>query len=322
MSLRSVLRSAGDTLRFLGRFLIPRPLRRILRRLLNPVLDLPFARDEANGFLPWIIACMLALCGLMLCGALSLHMGLGQSRAHYGGQISVQVPHSASQERQADAVLGVLRRYEGVKGAHIVAHEQVKEALAPWLGTGAALDVLPLPTLVEAERREGGTLDAASLEQAIAQVAPDAELDLNQHWVEQFLGFARMLEALALLIAALIIGLSLAVLVLAVRTSFRLHGKAITLLHSFGATDGYIARQFAINAFLLALRGATIGAAAAATVYLLVHLLTTRFAIAALPVPAFTFAHAAALLTLPAVTSLAAWMTARRAVLATLRRLP
>jgi cell division transport system permease protein len=161
-------------------------------------------------------------------------------------------------------VLAVLRSTPGVARAEPLNRSQVADLLAPWLGSSALIDALPVPQLVDVTLAPRATIDTASLAGRLADAAPGTTLDDHGRWLGQLLRLATLASLTALVIVGVVaISAVIAVTVIAVtittRAGLALHHEAIDLLHLIGAEDRYIAREFGREALLLGLRGSLVG---------------------------------------------------------------
>jgi cell division transport system permease protein len=234
--------------------------------------DIPFARDEANRLLPWIIGCMAGLAALMLALAATLHTDIAGRHNDYRRTVTVQLPPDmAADTKRAGALLKALSNLDGVTDAELLDKSEVKQRVSPWFSDPALVDTLPLPTVIDITLSSGSSAETqetiAQLKERIGRDYPGADFDAHEAWTEHLGSFARFIEITAGAMAVLMLGAMAAIIVLSTRTAFRLHLRTVKLLHRFGATDDYILRQFQSNAALLALKGALPGVLLAAALY-------------------------------------------------------
>lgn len=300
-------------------------LEKILRPFsgwITPRLDLPLGRDDTHRLLPWVIAAMVCLTGLMLSGAIALNEAIDTGRTAYEGQFTVHVPAASANEKVVNRVLAQLQRTKGVAVARVVEDSELKRLVAPWLGAGPVLDMLPLPVLIEALHDPEQEFDIGALRQSLARIAPDIEIEDNQRWMDAYARFTRSVQTVAYLVALLLILTTVAVIILSTKTALRLHQQAVMLLHSFGARDDYIARQFQTHAFYLASRGALFGTLAAVILYGLIGQYASHAESALLPSLHFTVMHVVVFALLPPLTGALALWVAQRTVLKIINQIP
>lgn len=285
--------------------------------------DIPFARDDANRYLPWIVAFMVCLTGLMLAVSLSMGMTMQRLSGNYESSFTLQIPASSlSRNFTAKTAIALLRGNEWAEDVREISREEMQSLIEPWMGSGAAMDTLPLPLLIEVKVREGTTVDIDALERRIAKKAPGASIDNYERWMTRFGRFSAGVQYVVFVLAMLMVATTLAVVVLAAKTALRLHQQTVEVLYTIGAEDNYIATQFQQNAMALVFRGAAAGSVAAALLLWIAQMATSAFDAPLLPEFAFSPAHILLFILLPLLTAGAALFSTRFAVLALLRRKP
>ena len=238
--------------------------------------DRVFAREDGGGALPWIVAAMAMLAALALASALAIDGASTRWRQALTGRLTVELPPLAATSNAAAAAkveadrlaasLAVLRRSEGVARAEPVPRARVLALIEPWLGGGIEAAGLPLPQLIDVTLSPDAAIDRPALEGRLAAAAPGAVVDDHRRWTDGLLRLARLGLAIALGVVMLVGAVAALSVVLATRARLALHREAIELLHLMGATDRYIAREFARDALIVAFIGATAGLAPAAAV--------------------------------------------------------
>jgi cell division transport system permease protein len=297
-----------------------RHLRR-LRKILAPRLDIPFARDDTNRYLPWFIALMVFLTGLFIAGGITVGEVAKHKRMDLSQWVTIQIPESKTSEAEAKKVVRELTAMPAMEKVVRKKDAEVQKLIAPWFGDGKHATELPLPVLIEARWKNGTKQQIEDLRRRLKVLAPSVEIDDHQYWLQHYLNFIRMMEVASYLLALLVVGATTLMIVFTSKTALKLHEDAIWLLHSVGAVDDYIARQFQFNAFLLGMRGALAGTAFSALVFFLIGFVTAQFNAPLLPSLPITGFHITVWLLLPPLTGLLAMNVARRTVLAMLRKM-
>lgn len=287
-----------------------------------PAPDIPFARDEANRFLPYIVAFMVCLTGLMLAASLSLGTVMQRMHGDFSHSFTIQIPARDAESVDMAELLASIRGSEWVAGAEEISRDEMQSLIEPWLGDAEGVENLPLPQLIEVRLHEGAGIDLEAFGRRLRQSAPHAEIDDYQQWLGHFSRFAAGVQYTVAVLAVMIILATLAIVVLAAKTALRLHQQTVEVLYTIGAQDDYIAAQFESNAMRLVLRGAWPGTVAAALLFWLSQGLTAALDSPLLPVFDFTLPHALLFVALPPVTAAAALFSTRFAVLALLKRKP
>lgn len=227
--------------------------------------DLPLDRDETARFLPWIVAFIVFLAALALAAALVVDEAVADWNRGLTNAVTVQVqppatPDADAAARTIEAVLQALRATPGVATAESVPESRVRDLLEPWLGNAATvLEGLPLPVLVDVTLQDDAAVDMAALETRLRAIAPDITVDSHRLWLEQLISRVRWGQAVAIGVVVLNALAAVATVVFATRTGLMVHRRIIEVLHLMGATDRYVASQFAMQALRLGLRGGLIG---------------------------------------------------------------
>ncbi|HSE78234.1 MAG TPA: FtsX-like permease family protein [Alphaproteobacteria bacterium] len=288
-----------------------------------------FARD-GGGVLTWIAAAMAMLAALALGAAFIIDDASARWRQALTGQLTVELPPLApasdaiaASRTEADrlaAALAVLRDSAGIARAEPLSRARVAALVEPWLGGGIGAAGLPLPQLIDVRLSNDGTIDIAALRERLAGAAPGAIVDDHRSWTDGLVRLANIGLAAAISIVILVAAVAALSVVQATRARLALHREAIELLHLIGATDQYIAREFARDALIVAFFGAVIGVASAAAFGAAVLAGAPDFAIGApaLHLGAIGPGGWLVLSSLPlwtaALALVTAWITARRAL--------
>lgn len=229
--------------------------------------DLPLKDDATSRFLPWLVAPMVFLCAVALAGTVVLSGLIGRWERDVSGTLTVEIAaapgeasESAEKTRQlVEQAVKLLSDTAGVVQAHALTQDQLVALLAPWLGNSDLLREMPLPALIDVTVRPDNPPDLEVLSKRLSEAVPGASLDDHRIWLNRLIDLSRAIEWLSIGIVVLIGGVTSATVVYATRTGLAVHREVIEVLHLIGATDDYIARQFADRAFTLGLRGGLIG---------------------------------------------------------------
>jgi len=226
--------------------------------------DLPLDRDETSRFLPWIVAFIVFLTALALAASLVVGEAISAWNRGLTDAVTVQVPpparaDPAAMERRVEATLRALRAMPDVAAAEPLKEARVRALLEPWLGSGAGFADLPLPALIEVRLKDADKADLAAMRRALEPIAADISVDSHRLWLDALTGRVRWAQIIALGVVLLNALAAIGTVVFATRTGLMVHLRIIEVLHLMGATDRYIARQFAMQALRLGLRGGLIG---------------------------------------------------------------
>ncbi|GAB3118254.1 cell division protein FtsX [Novispirillum itersonii] len=283
--------------------------------------DLPVAADPGNRFLPLLVAAMVFLATLALAGALALQDMTTRWRGSMTGTLTVQVPpvageSSADTVARVDRVVRLLASLPEVAAAVPVADEQLVQMLQPWLGSDVLIADLPVPRLVDVSLKVEAMAGLDAMLARVRDVAPGALIDDHRVWLARLIALADGIRLLAWATLGLVGTATTAAVVYATRSGLAVHRPHIEVLHLIGATDGYVARQFARRALIHGLIGGAIGTlmAAPALIALLALLAPLEGGLVPVVTPASVHFLGLALLPLLAggVVMITAYRTVRR----------
>lgn len=282
--------------------------------------DIAFSADDAHRFLPWIVSIMTCLATLLLFLGLTVGSWIHDHRLALSHSFTVNIPAATDNlPAKADAATDALKQIPGVARVSAVSESQLKSMLAPWIGDGDAVSDLPLPAVLEVTTDDTFKADTQLLEDKLAAVAPNIKVDTQERWVESFAHFSNAMQWLmAILAAFIIVGLAL-IMAFTSRAALKLHARTVQLLHSIGAEDEYIARQFQHEAFLITLRGTVPGCTVACLIYWVAGIYLASLGATMLPDLSITPSHIALLLTMPLGCGAVAYAAARVSLLQQLR---
>jgi len=287
-----------------------------IRRLIAS--DIPFARDDAHRMLPAMIACLIGFAALLLALAVSLSDGVRANVQAMDGMLQIELPKPLADKKETlDRVVGTVRRTPGVVKVDVLRNEAMEDLLKPWMGKEFSLGDLPVPAMLDVTTKVAAgktAVDVAALQTALAAIDRRITLEDRGPWANQMQRATTLLQGLVVLVAVLLLACVLGMIVLVARTNLKLHFKAVSLLHMFGATDDYILRQFQWNNAALAARGAAAGTMFAALVFGGWVVLSHRWDSPILPPVSFGIGHALTFLFLPIITAVTAFAATRLTV--------
>ena len=284
--------------------------------------DLPFERDQATRFVPWIVALMVFLGALALAAATAVGGAIDRWDNNMSGRITVQVVADEASPNTLARLVDALTATPGIARAEPLSAQATRALVEPWLGkVDADLD-LPLPAVIDVETAAGAVFDANLLADRLMKIAPGVVVDDHRVWLRQLIRVARTVEGVAFAILALIGLTAVAAIIFATRSGLAVHAAIINLLHVMGARDAYIARQFQMQAMMLGIRGGIIGSVAAIIVLVVLTTMSAGIDIALLPSAPLSLAQWPLLILVPVAAVMIAMATARVTVLRALASMP
>jgi cell division transport system permease protein len=208
-----------------------------------------------------VVAIMTFLASVTTGAVLLVSASATDWQSEVASEITVQVrPHAWRDiEKDVAAVADAIRAQPGVIDIRPFTKDESAKLLEPWLGSGLALDDLPVPRVIVARAQPGTALDLAALRSRVTQVSPTASVDDHRAWIERMRSMTNAtvfggIGILVLVIVATIISVSFAT-----RGAMAANRPIVEVLHFVGAGDRYIANRFQRHFLRLGLEGGLIG---------------------------------------------------------------
>jgi cell division transport system permease protein len=226
-----------------------------------------------------VIAIMTFLAALTLGAVVLVRSAAGEWQSAVAREVTIQLRPSAERNIEADVqkVTALASATPGVAGVRAYTKEESARLLEPWLGSGLALDELPVPRLIVVRVGAGEAPDFSGLRKLLAEQIPGASLDDHRGWIDSMRAMARRAVLAGLCILALVLAATMLSVMFATRGAMSTNRQIIEVLHVVGAKEGFIAGEFQRHFLLLGLKGAAIGGGAAMVLFALSDLLSDWF---------------------------------------------
>lgn len=265
---------------------------------------------------------MAALATLMLCLGISVSGWVVDRGGNYSNNFTVNIPAGTEGlQKKLEQMTDMLEQTPGIISVRRLSDDELRDMLAPWLGNKEAVGALPLPGVIEVATSGNTDIDIDTLQSMATTIAAGTEIDTHERWIESFSQFSAALRALtASLTVVIITGLALVISFMS-RAALKLHARTVSLLHSIGAEDNYITRQFQNEAFMLTLRGTMPASLIAGLSYWVAGWYISSLHSSMLPALSMNGSHILLLLFMPLACSAIAWLAARVSVIKQLQRI-
>lgn len=164
-------------------------------------------------------------------------------------RMTIEIPatddeSSIPQAERVKQVMNVLHAMPQIALALPLPDDEAIRLLKPWINQPELLKVLPVPVLIDVERKDGTTLNAEDLQQQLKPIAKDIRVDDHTSWLSDLNHLVRGLTVIAGLII-LLTGITLMIAVsLICHAIMATEQDTMSLLHVLGATDSDIAYHF------------------------------------------------------------------------------
>ena len=227
-------------------------------RNLSPIVP---RASVAGRALVAVVAIMTFLASITTGTVLLVSASAAEWQSEVASEITIQVRPAAGRdlERDTAAVVTAIRAQSGIVEVRPFSKEESAKLLEPWLGSGLALDDLPVPRVIVARVQPGTTLDLAGLRSRVSQVAPTASGDDHRAWIERMRAMTGATVLAGIGILALVIVATIISVSFATRGAMAANRPIVEVLHFVGAGDRYIANRFLRHFLRLGLEGGLIG---------------------------------------------------------------
>ena len=212
-----------------------------------------------------VVAIMSFLASLTTGAAMLVVDAASNWQSEVGREVTIQVRPASGRDIEADVrtAIEIARAAAGIAEVRAYTKEESAQLVEPWLGTGLALDDLPIPRLIVVKLWPGATPDFAPLRKRLATQVPSASLDDHRRWIERMRNMAGSAVAGGVAVLALVLAATVLSVTFATRGAMAANRPIIEVLHYVGATDGFIARQFQRHFLILGFKGGAVGGGAA-----------------------------------------------------------
>lgn len=148
---------------------------------------------------------------------------------------------------QQNKVLQFMENVSGVKSVRVLSSEDIEKLMTPWLGNKVDISELPIPALLDVGLKDDGSINYDEVTRGLKQITPNATIDNHRLWLNRLLKFASSLKNMAMLVLLMVAGICALSIYYSTRTSLWINKESLEILHVVGATDQYIAKQYALN---------------------------------------------------------------------------
>ena len=130
--------------------------------------------------------------------------------------------------------------YPGVAEVRPYSKDESARLLEPWLGSGLALDDLPVPRMIVVRLPDGGA-DLAPLRKALTERVAGATLDDHRAWIDRMRTMAQTTIAGGIGVLLLMLAATVLSVIFATRGAMATNRPIVEVLHFIGAKSGFIA---------------------------------------------------------------------------------
>ena len=249
------------------------PLRRRRFFSRSEVLIVP-RTSIAGRALVAVIAIMTFLAALTTGAVMLVRSAASEWQSDVAREITIQVRPIDGRDVEAEVARAVeiARAFPGIAEVLPYSKAESTRLIEPWLGTGLALDDLPVPRLIIVRVAPGAAPNLAQLRQLLSDQVAGAGLDDHRAWMDRMRTMVHTAVIGGVAILVLMLAATVLSVVFATRGAMATNRPTVEVLHFVGAKDGFISRQFQRHFLVLGLEGGTIGGGAAMVLFALTGL--------------------------------------------------
>lgn len=239
-----------------------------------PKMESPIVPHQSIGGLALVavVAIMTFLASLTTGAVMLVRTNAADWQAEVLREVTIQI--RPIEGRNLDAAVkeasDIARGFAGVSGVRPYSQAESARLLEPWLGSGLALDELPVPRVIVVKLASGAEIDLAALRKALADKVPGATVDDHRGWIARMRAMADFVVVGGIIVLGLVIAVTILCVNFATRGAMAANRPVIEVLHFVGAQDRFIAGQFQRHFLWLGLKGGAIGGVAAILLFALI----------------------------------------------------
>ena len=226
-----------------------------------------------------VIAIMTFLAALTLGAVVLVRSAAGEWQSEVAREVTIQVRPAEGRDVEAavQRAAALATATPGIATVRPYTKEESARLLEPWLGSGLALNELPVPRLIVVRITPGVTPDFATLNKQLAEQVPGASLDDHRGFVDRMRTMARSAVVVGIAVLALVLAATMLSVMFATHGAMASNRPIVEVLHVVGAKESFIASEFQRHFMLLGLKGGAVGGGAAVVLFVLAGLLSRWF---------------------------------------------
>jgi len=227
----------------------------------------------AGRSLTAVVAIMTFLAALTTGAAMVVLNAASDWQSEVGREVTIQVRPTPGRDIELDLrkAADLARAAVGTADVRIYSRNESARLVEPWLGSGLALEDLPIPRLIVIKLAAGARPDFTALRQALAAQVATTSLDDHRRWIDRMRTMAGTAVGGGIAILALVLAATVLSVTFATRGTMAANRPIIEVLHYVGATDAFIADQFQRHFLALGFKGGAIGGGAAILLFAIVE---------------------------------------------------
>jgi len=207
-----------------------------------------------------VVAIMTFLASLTTGGVMLVASSASDWQSDVSREVTIQVKPVDGRDLDADVArtVEIVRAFPGLEDVRPYSKEESAQLLEPWLGSGLAIETLPVPRMI-AVRLSSVGIGLGPLRKSLTEQVPAASLDDHRAWVDRMRAMTRTTVAGGIGLLILMLTATVMSVIFATRGAMATNRPIVEVLHFTGAKSSFIASQFQRHFLLLGLEGGLIG---------------------------------------------------------------
>ena len=240
---------------------VPRTLE-ALPRVRTPIVP---GNSIAGRSLVAVVAIMTFLASMTTGAVVLVRTAASDWQAEVAREITIQVRPQTGRDIETEVrkAEDIARAAPSVTEVRSYTKEESRRLLEPWLGSGLALDDLPVPRMIVVKVAPDARPDLASLRKTLSEQVAGASIDDHRGWIEQMRAMSRTAVMGGIVILLLVFAATVLSVTFATRGAIASNRPVVEVLHFIGAPDSFIAGHFQRHFLWLGLKGGALGGGAA-----------------------------------------------------------
>jgi cell division transport system permease protein len=240
---------------------VPRTLE-ALPRVRTPIVP---GNSIAGRSLVAVVAIMSFLASMTTGAVVLVRTAASDWQAEVAREITIQVKPQTGRDIEPEVrkAEDIARAAPSVAEVRSFTKEESRRLLEPWLGSGLALDDLPVPRMIVVKVAPDATPDLANLRKTLSEQVAGASIDDHRGWIEQMRAMSRTAVMGGIVILLLVFAATVLSVTFATRGAIASNRPVVEVLHFIGAPDSFIAGHFQRHFLWLGLKGGALGGGAA-----------------------------------------------------------
>ena len=215
-----------------------------------------------------VVAIMTFLASLTTGAVMLVLASAAEWQSDVAREMTIQIRPTAGRDLEAEVkqAVEIARAAPGIAEVRPYTAEESARLLEPWLGSGLALDALPVPRIIVLRVAGDRRPDLAALRTALAAKVAAVTVDDHRGWIDRMRAMASTAIAGGVGILALVLIATVLSVTFATRGAMATNRPIVEVLHFIGARDRFIASEFQRHFLRLGLIGGALGGVAAMVV--------------------------------------------------------